>query len=151
MSRKTPKKNPREGVDEYGRTKIHYAADEGDVEFIKTCIEEGVNLNAQDDNGWPPLHFAAQGNRFEAIDLLLANQGDPNLHDHHGNGPLWTATLNAEASLKAWNPSSGQGLTLFIEPSWSQSLRHGHNHSTCLRHGLRKVCQTGHLTCLFDS
>ncbi len=108
MTGKNPKRKPRHGIDEYGRTALHYAAHDGDVERIKALIGEGVDVNQQDDNGWTPLHFAAQLNHCGAIGILLENQANPNLHDSHGNGPLWTATMNArgryagiEALLKA--------------------------------------------------
>lgn len=92
MVGKILKKNPRPGVDEYGRTDMHYA---GDSEVVQKLIESGLDINRQDDNGWCPLHFYAQDSNVNAIEVALANGADPNLIDLHGNGPLWTATINA--------------------------------------------------------
>jgi len=60
MTGKQPKRKPRPGVDEYGRTPLHYAAAEGNAEDVVKYLKAGNNPNLQDDNGWSPLHFAAQ-------------------------------------------------------------------------------------------
>lgn len=92
MTGKVPKKNPREGIDEYGRTKLHYA---GTPEEIENMVNDGLDINLQDDNGWCPIHFYAQENNAEAINKALNLGANPNLVDSHGNSPLWTATMNA--------------------------------------------------------
>lgn len=105
MTGKIPKRNLREGIDEYGRTDIHYASDAGTIERL---IVGGADINLQDDNGLCPMHFYAQENNISAIDVALKNGATPNLVDSHGNSPLWTATMNVrgdfsciEALLKA--------------------------------------------------
>ena len=95
MTGKIPKKNSRPGIDEYGRTALHYA---DNPEVIQKLIDSGVDVNLQDDNGWCPLHFFAQDGNVEAIEVALSNGADPNLADSHGNGPLWTATMNARGN-----------------------------------------------------
>ena len=91
-----PKNNRHEAVDEFGRTKLHIAANNGAYHVMREMLnEEGININVKDNNGWTALHFAAQSNHFEIIDLLLENKADPNLHDNQGNGPLWIAAMNA--------------------------------------------------------
>lgn len=92
MTGKIPKKNSRPGIDEYGRTALHYV---DNPEVIQKLINDGADVNLQDDNGWCPLHFFAQDSNVEAIQIALSNGADPNLADSHGNGPLWTATMNA--------------------------------------------------------
>ncbi|MEX1215124.1 ankyrin repeat domain-containing protein [Saccharospirillum sp.] len=85
----------RQGVDEYGRSEIHYAKD---ANVIQLMIDSGTDINRQDDNGWCPLHFYAQACNIDAVEVALANNADPNLLDSHGNGPLWTATMNAKGN-----------------------------------------------------
>lgn len=72
MARKQPKQKQRTGVDDYGRTPLHYAAAEGRVEEVFRLLAEGADANAQDDNGWSPLHFAAQAVSPTAAQALLA-------------------------------------------------------------------------------
>jgi ankyrin repeat protein len=95
MPGKIPHVHAHESLDELGRNKLHHAANNGAYHVLREILSEGVDVNAQDNNGWTALHFAAQSNHFETIDLLLEYKADPNLHDKQGNGPLWTAAMNA--------------------------------------------------------
>ena len=95
MLAKIPHENPRDAVDEFGRNKLHYAANNGDSMIVKKLIDEGIDIDAQDNNDWTALHFASQNNHFDTIDLLLENKANPNIHDNQGNGPLWIAAMNA--------------------------------------------------------
>lgn len=95
MTRKQPKGTARPGVDEYGRVPAHYAANEGDESSVKAFLEGSGSPDVLDDNGWTLLHFAAQGRHIDIARLLLRSGANPNLVDAHGNGPLWTAIMNA--------------------------------------------------------
>ena len=87
-----PKKQPRDGVDMYGRSLAWHAAADGDVASIQSHYAAGENLSAGDDTGLTPLHIAAQNGQLEAIQLLLTLGVDTNATDKYGNGSLWTAT-----------------------------------------------------------
>ena len=89
-----PKRNPRSGVDEYGRSPLWHKAASGDVEGISVEIAAGVDPSQGDDVGFTPLHVAVQNGHIQAIEALLAAGADPNSTDKHGNGPLWTAVLS---------------------------------------------------------
>ena len=65
MTAKQPKRKQREGVDSYGRTPLHYAAADSKLDEVARLLAVGANVNAQDDNGWSPLHFAAQASSSE--------------------------------------------------------------------------------------
>ncbi|GFU27116.1 protein phosphatase 1 regulatory subunit 12A [Nephila pilipes] len=59
-----------------GATPLHVAAAKGYSEVMKILIQAGVDLNAQDNDGWTPLHAAAHWCQKEACALLadsLAN------------------------------------------------------------------------------
>lgn len=100
MTKKWPKKKDRPGVDRYGRTDVHNSVIENDIAKLAELISAGKDINARDDNGWTGLHFAAQDRNIEIINLLLENDADPNLIDIYGNGPLWTATMNARGNFE---------------------------------------------------
>lgn len=95
MTKKTPKKKARSGVDEYGRTPLHYAAGDGEATRLDELLRAAADPNAQDDNGWTALHFAAQSRSVSCVQSLLAAGARVDLRDSHGNTPLWTAVFNS--------------------------------------------------------
>jgi ankyrin repeat protein len=95
MSGKQPKRKPRPGVDEYGRTPLHNALvplfEEVDLKEVARLLKRGADPNAQDDNGFSPLHFAAQESLPEATRFLLDAGANPNIEDSFGITPLGRA------------------------------------------------------------
>jgi ankyrin repeat protein len=91
---KQPKRKPRPGVDEYGRTDLHYAAVDADVARVRSLIADGANAGAADDGGWTPLHFAVQSQAFEICELLLRAGSAVDAVDSYGNTPLWRAVFD---------------------------------------------------------
>jgi len=91
MTRKQPKRVPRPGVDEYGRTPLHYAAGDGDESRVRTLLAAGADASLADDNGWTALHFAAQAHSASITRLLLESGAHVDATDADGNTPLWRA------------------------------------------------------------
>ena len=54
-----------------GRTPLHYAALEGDVDRVTRLLAEGLDPNASDAQGFVPLQFAAQEYHPEVVEILL--------------------------------------------------------------------------------
>ena len=94
MTKKQPTKNNREGVDNYGRNQLHYAALASDIAQLSERLVAGDDCNLKDDNGWTPLHFAAQSQSAQAVQKLLANGASVDSQDNNGNTPLWRAVFN---------------------------------------------------------
>jgi len=94
MSNKHPKKIHREGVDEYGRSQLHYAAIDVNPLLVKKLLQLGESADTQDDDGWSPLHFAAQNDSSETVALLLSANIKIDAQDSHGNTALWKAVFN---------------------------------------------------------
>jgi uncharacterized protein len=99
MTQKQPKRIPRAGIDEYGRSALHHAAINGDVDAINLLIKNGSDINQQDDNGYTALHFSALKYHHNIVVKLISLGSDVNLHDIYGNGPLWTAVMNSRGTL----------------------------------------------------
>ncbi len=93
MTRKTPKKNERSGVDRLGRTPLHYAAVEGKLAVAKRLLAKGANPSLPDDNGWTPLHFAAQRDHAGLVEILLDAGAEVEARDSNGNTPLFHAVF----------------------------------------------------------
>jgi ankyrin repeat protein len=95
MAGKQPKRKPRPGMDEYGRTPLHYAALDSDATAVKKHLALGANAGAVDNNGWTPLHFAAQSHAVEVAKLLLEAGAPVDVRDLNGNTPLSTAVMKS--------------------------------------------------------
>ncbi len=95
MTKKIPKKKARPGIDEYGRTALHYAAVDGDNIRLEELLRAGADPNAQDDNGWTALHFAAQARALSCVQALLQAGAAVDLRDSHGNTALSTAVFKS--------------------------------------------------------
>ena len=40
--------------------KLHEAVLDQDLNLVRSCIEEGFDVNEKDENSFTPLHYAAQ-------------------------------------------------------------------------------------------
>jgi len=96
-----PKKNPRPGVDEYGRAPLWYQAANGDLDGVIGAVAAGADPGQGDDAAYTPLHVAVQNGHISVIEYLLRAGADPNALDKHGNGPLWVVTLRPQMGLPA--------------------------------------------------
>ena len=57
-----------------GRTALHFAAEKGHVGMVEFLGGEcQAEVNARDSQGARPMHYAAEGNKVEALDALLRN------------------------------------------------------------------------------
>ncbi len=66
--------------------------------WIKRLLRSSVRdkiQNAKDDDGWTPLHFAAQCNSAECVQMLLEAGSDASFVDSHGNYPLLRAVFSS--------------------------------------------------------
>jgi len=96
MMKRTSKKQARPGVDQHGRTPLHYAAGDGNSSVLEDSLRMAADPNVQDDDGWTALHFAAQSQSVSCVRTLLAAGARVDLRDSHGNTPLWRAVFNSK-------------------------------------------------------
>ena len=55
---------------------LHRAAVKGHAPVITELIKAGADVNATDDHGLAPLHYAVQGRDEDCVALLLAHGAD---------------------------------------------------------------------------
>ena len=94
-----PWKNPRPGVDEYGRSPLWHHAADGDVKAVEADLMSGVDPTSADKDGFTALHAATLYGHARVVSLLLEAGADPNAADRYGNGPLWTACYEGTKAL----------------------------------------------------
>jgi ankyrin repeat protein len=103
--------------------KLISASEKGDVETVKSLLEKGVYIHAQDREGRCALVAAAYKNRLEIVDLLIAAGADVNMKDDtiqsaylistmEGCGyiELLKKTLKAGADVHSTDSDNGTGL-----------------------------------------
>ena len=71
---------------------IHKKAARGDVNYVRRCLQAGVNPNVRERNNWTPLHSAATKGRLSVVQLLVQNRAQINPRDINGKTPLDQAT-----------------------------------------------------------
>jgi ankyrin repeat protein len=95
VANKQPKRKDRPGVDRYGRTDLHYAAADGNLEKVAFLLSAGANAAAPDDEGWTPLHAAVQAWSSAICVALLDAGAAVDAQDVHGNTPLSKAVFES--------------------------------------------------------
>lgn len=80
-------------VDSAGRTPLHYAAVDGDIQEAKRLLDGGEPPDTPDRQGFTPLHAACQQENIAVAQLLLDAGAAVDPRDSFGNTPLWRAVF----------------------------------------------------------
>jgi uncharacterized protein len=88
------KKTAVEEPDRDGRTPLMRATINTRLDTMRLLLDSGANPDIQDKGGWSALHFAAQEQSAEAIELLVSHGATVDIADSHGNTPLSRAVFN---------------------------------------------------------
>ena len=80
-------------TDQGGRSELHYAALEGDIERVRQLLAEGSDPNEADLQGFAPLHFAAQSYKPRVVALLLESGAEVDHANGFGNSALGLAVF----------------------------------------------------------
>ena len=73
----------------FGITLLHIACKMGNLELVRLLIQEGTDLNAQDEDGETPLHRAiSTSDNYDMTRLLLENGADISNKATDGKTPL---------------------------------------------------------------
>jgi ankyrin repeat protein len=83
------------GSDNAGRSELHHAVVDRNLERVKELVRQGMSVNLADRDGWTPLHFAAQNNDVDIARFLLDSGASVDPRDSNGNTPLFTAIFSS--------------------------------------------------------
>ena len=75
------------------------AAFRGNLEAVKQYIAAGTDVNAKNDGGYTPLHYAAFNGHKEIVELLIAKGADVNAKNVDGETPLDWAISGKQTEL----------------------------------------------------
>ena len=93
------KPNTVRGAERSNLPPIWEFASAGDLAGVQRELSAGADPNSRDgDSGFTPLHIAAYHHHTGVVQALLHASADPNAVDKHGNGPLWTAVMQARGN-----------------------------------------------------
>ena len=79
------------------RTRLMYAAAQGDAARVAWLLARGAPREAQDANGRTALHWASTDGRTDAMRALLAAGANINAAENGGRTPLWLAAHEGQA------------------------------------------------------
>ncbi|MDR0223150.1 MAG: ankyrin repeat domain-containing protein [Oscillospiraceae bacterium] len=97
------------------------ASEKGDIEAVKSLLDDGAYIHAQDDKGRCAVVAAAYNNRLEVVDLLINAGADVNMKDDtlqsaylistsEGYTELLKKTVKAGADVHGTDSYNGTGL-----------------------------------------
>ena len=82
-----------DGVNDKGRTDLHYAAELNLPVLTISLLKQGADVHARDENGMTPLYWAAWKNASGVAELLLRHGADVHAKSIVGFTPLYAAAI----------------------------------------------------------
>jgi len=100
--------------DWFEQERLHRAAKAGDLPTVQELLGRGSAVNAFDELGKTPLHYAVLGEHFAVVDYLLRHGADINAHDERliGDTPLGEAASTCSLRMARLLVASGADPTV---------------------------------------
>ncbi len=101
---------------------LHKACEKGDIEAVKQFLGDGVDVNAEDENGWTPLHGAAWWGHKETAKFLIGSGADVDAQGAAGNTPLHQAAEKGHKEIIKLLIAKGADVNAMDE-EWPHTVR----------------------------
>ena len=85
--------------DSYGRTALHYAAEQGHAPIIDILLKAGSFVNAMDCEGVTPLYLASARGNTDAVLSLVKQSANVNMRAPDKSTPLHTAASRGQLDI----------------------------------------------------
>jgi len=83
----------------FNKTALMYACYDGDFESVKILIENGADINRQDNEGWTALFYAVSKNREDIAQYLIAKGANKQIKDISGKRPYDYAVADGNTQI----------------------------------------------------
>lgn len=106
--------------DWFEKEQLHFAADDGDLDKVKTLIDQGYDVNAIDEAmELTPLHYAVRSEKFKVAEYLITAGANVNAHEAEkaGETPLGDVAENCSYEMAEFLINAGANPTI---PGWMQ-------------------------------
>ncbi len=67
------------------------AVKQGDLRDAEKLLEQGADVNVQDEDGWTALMFSAKSQNVEMAQMLMDNGADNDVRNKEGDKAIWIA------------------------------------------------------------
>ena len=74
-----------------GLTPLMFAVQESHIDAVNYLLDQGADVNLQQESGYTALHFAAANGYFNALKCLIKHGADVNARDKNNRTPLMLA------------------------------------------------------------
>jgi len=108
-------------LDSHGRSLLMLAAASAGPEILSYLIQQGVDVNLQDNNQQSALFYAIREENLSSVDVLIRSGADPNLQDKLGNTPLHLAVVGGKVDVANLLLRKGADSLLKNNSGWSSS------------------------------
>jgi len=108
---------------------LHLAAYLGDMDKVKKRLQDGIDINSQEDFGCTALHTAANGGKKDIVEFLINKGADVDAKEIFGGTPLYYAAIHNYADVADLLLATGadvdakdeHGFTLLYYAIWDES------------------------------
>jgi hypothetical protein len=100
-------------------TTLYTAAYNGDVNTVRDEVKRGSDLNAQNEEGWTPLHACCDQGHLEVVKLLVENKVNLNVLNNAGASPLYLAVAQGRKRIAKLLINEGADVNLAKKGGWT--------------------------------